>query len=235
MPTIGGIVVPTSGQSTGRRTLIDIVNELARPINAADDTILALAADAFRSAVRYMNRKGLWPWEIQDEEVAITSGERFSTVSGVVKLQLAMHELTASGGTRKRKIGYISYDRFLEKYNMDISSQTLSYTIPNMFETGQIRWIPTPASTITAKFSFYRATPAPRNDNEAVEIPDSPLEVYMARAWYEFLKRLPSQQQAFPISLAMADSRLALRELSAHVNTPGDRSRQITHGGYGVG
>ncbi|KKN27288.1 hypothetical protein LCGC14_0866030, partial [marine sediment metagenome] len=34
MPTIGGIVVPTSGQSTGRRTLIDIVNELARPINA---------------------------------------------------------------------------------------------------------------------------------------------------------------------------------------------------------
>lgn len=232
---IAGIVVPTGKEASGRRTLIDIVDELSRPINAADDTIKAMAADAFRSAVRWMNRKGLWPWEIQDEEVTITDGQPFSTVSGAVKKPLAMHELTASGGTRKRKIYYISYDRYLEKYNLDISSQVWRYTIPNMFETGQIRWVPTPSSTVTAKFSFYRATPAPRNINEAVEIPDSPLEVYMARAWYELLKRLPSQQQAFPIQLAMADSRLALRELSAHVNTPGDRSRQISHGGYGVG
>ena len=232
MATFGGIVVPTGGQATGRRTLLDIIDELARPVNAADTTIRALAGDAFRAAVRVMNRKGLWPWELQDEEVAITVNQKFSTLTGVVKKPLAMHELTASGGTRKRKIGYISYDRYLEKFNMDFSGQVHSYTIPNLFETGQVRWIPTPSSTLTAMFTYYRVTPPPRNESESVEIPDWAIEAYMSRAWYEFLKRRPSEQRTFPISTAFAEWRLAFREISAHVVMPGDRSRQV--GNYGA-
>jgi len=74
MPTFGGIVVPTGAEASGRRTLLDVVDELARPVDASDTTIRALAADAFRAAVRTMNRKGCWPWEYQEEDVAITSG-----------------------------------------------------------------------------------------------------------------------------------------------------------------
>lgn len=226
MPSFGGVVVATGSQATGRRTLLDVVDELARPINAGDTDIRALAADAFRSAVRWMNRKGMWPWEIQDEDIALTAGNPFTTVSGAIKKQLAMHYLNVAGGTRDQKIGYKPYDEFLEKYKLDITSEPYIYTIPNMFETGQIRWWPIPASDDNARFSYYRETPAPRNEQEAIEIPDYVSEAYMARAWYEFLKRLPSQRQVFPIAIARADAKDAFREISAHVNVPGDRTRE---------
>src|SRR3989304_8607150 len=98
MPTISGIIIATGTESSGRRTLLDIVDELARPINAADSTVRALAADAFRAAVRTMNRKGLWPWEVLQEDITITSGSRFSTVISAIKKPLAMHYLSAAGG-----------------------------------------------------------------------------------------------------------------------------------------
>ena len=50
MATIGGIVVATGGAAAdGRRTLLDVKGELARPVDAADETILAIAGDAWRS------------------------------------------------------------------------------------------------------------------------------------------------------------------------------------------
>jgi len=232
MPTFGGIVVATGTQSAGRRTLLDIVDELARPVNVADTTIRALAGDAFRASVRWMNTKGNWPWEVQDEDVAITTNERFSTVSSAIKKPLAMHYLNAAGGTRDRKIWYMEYDHFIEKYNLDISTDPHTYTIPNLFETGQIRWFPIPSSNNNARFTFYRVTPAPRNEQEAVEIPDHALEAYMNRAWYEFMKRLPSAQRPIAVSVALLDARQAFREISAHVNRPGDRSRQSHIGRY---
>ena len=235
MATIGGIVVPTGGAATGRRTLLDITNELARPYDAADTTIIALAADAFRSVVRRMNRKGCWPWELQDEDIAMVSGERFSTVAGAVKKPLAMHYLNSAGGVRDQRISYMSYDRFLEKFNLDIQSQTHTYTIPNLFETGQIRWYPTPSSNDNLRLSYYRVTPAPRNENEAVEIPDYVTEAYMGMAWYELLKRMPSEQRSSNLQMAKVDAIQAFREISAHVNQPGDRSRQINSSGYGYG
>jgi len=228
MPTFGGIVVPTGGAAAdGRRTLSDIVNELARPINASDTTVRALAADAFRSAVRTMNRKGCWPWEAQEEDVAITANVSFSTVSSAVKKPLAMHLLSGVAGVRDLKLTYISYDRFMELYDQNLTSQPTVYTLPNLFETGQIQWFPIPSSNDNARLSYYRVTPAPRVESEAVEIPDYVIETYMACAWYEFLKRLPSTQQPFPITVALSEWRMAFREISSHVTSPGDRSRLI--------
>ena len=60
-----------------------------------------------------------------------------------------------------------------------------------------------------------------------MEIPETAIEVYKAFAWYEMLKRIPSAQAAFPIAVALNEARLAFREISAHVATPGDRTREI--------
>jgi len=230
MPTVSGIVVPTGREASGRRRLLDVVDELSRPVDASDSTVRALAADAFRSAVRTMNRKGSWPWEIQDEDISITANQRFSTATGAIKKPLAMHLLDSAGGTRDQRISYMEYENFVEQYNLDISSEPHTYTIPNLFETGQIRWFPTSPSNDNARFTYYRVTPAPRDENEAVEIPDHVIEAYMAQAWLEFLKRLPSEQRPFPITVALSEARQAFRELSAHVTSPGDRSRQTMVG-----
>ena len=231
MPTFGGIVVATGSEAEGRRTFLEIINELARPVNATSEVVRALAADAFRSAVRKMNRKGNWPWEVQDEDISITANERFSTVTSAIKKPLAMHFLSAAGGTRDQKISYISYDRFVETFNMDFTSEPYSYTIPNLFETGQIRWVPTPSSNDNARLTYYRVTPAPRDEQEAVEIPDFAIEPYMAMAWLEFLKRLPAEQRPFPITIALSEANSAFREISSHVASSGDRSRQVGTGG----
>lgn len=225
MPTVSGIIVSTSAEATGRRTLSEIVDELARPVNASDSTVRALAGDAFRAAVRTMNRKGNWPWEIMEEEITMTSGQMYSTASGAIKKPLAMHYLDASGGTEDQLISYTPYPVFIEEWNLDISGEPHTYTIPNLFETGQIRWFPTPSATDYVKFDYYRVTPAPRSDNETVEIPDYAIEAYMARAWYEFIKRLPSGQRPFPIEIAAGEARQAFREITAHVLSPGDTSR----------
>ena len=226
MPTFGGIVVSTGAAAAGRRIFLDVIDELARPVDASDKTVRALAADGFRSAVRTMNRKGLWPWEIQDEDISITTNQKFSTINNAVKKPLAMHFLDAAGGTRDQKIQYMPYDRFVEKHYMDFSSEPHTYTIPNLFETGQIRWFPTPSSNDNARFTYYRVTPAPRTEQEAIEVPDHAIEPYMALAWVEFLKRLPSEQRPFNLGVATASAKDAFRELSAHVNMPGDRTRQ---------
>ena len=227
MPTPSGIVISTGTEASGRRTLLDVVDELARPIDASDTTVRALAGDAFRSAVRTMNRKGLWPWEIQDEDVALTANSAFSTVASAIKKPLAMHYLNSAGGTPNERIGYTRYDVFMEKYSLDVAGRAHTYTIPNLFETGQIRWFPTPSANDNARFTFYRVTPAPRIEQEPVEIPDYAIEVYMACAWVEFMKRLPSQQQPFPISVALTEWRMAFREMSHHIASPGDRTREV--------
>lgn len=232
MPTISGIVVSTGTEASGRRTLLDIVDELSRPIDASDSTVRALAGDGFRAAVRTMNRKGMWPWELLDEDVTITANQKFSTVSGAVKKPVAMHYVNAGTGNADERIGYVTYDRFCEKYSHDISGQAHSYTIPNLFETGQIRWFPVPSANDSARFTYYRVTPAPRAEAEPVEIPDFAIEPYMAYAWVEFLKRLPSQQRPFPIQVAMESAKTAFREISHHVASPGDRSREISVQGW---
>lgn len=234
MSSVAGFVFPVGGApATNRRTLLDIVDELVRPVDASDTTYRALAGDAFRAAIRRMDRKGLWPWEILDEDVAITATERFSTATGVIKKPLAMHLLNSAGGTRDERLRYISYDRFMEKYSLAFDSNVWVYTIPNLFETGQIRWHPIPSSDDNARFTYYRSTPAPRNEQDTVEIPDYVTEAYMSLAWYEFLKRLPSEARPFPISIARVEAKDAFREITAHVNTPGDRLRMISAaGGY---
>lgn len=235
MATISGIVVPTGTQATGRRTLLDIVDELSRPVDASDTTVRAIAGDAFRAAVRKLNRKGLWPWEIQDEDISITQDQPFITIVTAIKKPIALHYLNAVGGTRDQPLNYISYDRFLEKYTLDITGQSYLYTIPNLFETGQIRLFPIPSADDNARFSFYRVTPAPKTEQETIEVPDYVLETYVSFAWVEFLKRLPSAQRPFPISVALSEQQNSFRELCSHVNTPGDRSRRVSLGGYGIG
>jgi hypothetical protein len=227
MPTVSGIIVSTGTEASGRRTLRDITDELARPIDASDTTVRALAGDAFRAAVRTMNRKGLWPWELQDEEITMTVDSPFSTVSGAIKKQLAMHYLDAAAGKPYQKIGYVSYDRFVERYAINDSGQPQEYTIPNFFETGQIRWSMIPGTAYPCKFSYYRVTPIPRSEEEPVEIPEFPIETYMSFAWYEFAKRLPAMQARLPLNVALAEARLAFREISSHVASPGDRSREV--------
>lgn len=226
MPTFSGIVVSTGFEADGRRAFSDIIDELARPVDASDSAVRALAGDAFRAAVRRLNRN-LWPWEIVSEELTLTSGQKYSTAVSAIKKPLSMHFLSATGGTEREKIGYVDYHRFLEKFTLDVSGQAHAYTIPNLFETGQVRWFPTPTSTDYARFTFYRVTPAPRIETESVEVPDYAIELYQAFAWAEFLKRLPSEQRPFPIQIAIGDARVAFREMSVHVQAPGDRSREV--------
>ncbi len=230
MPTVSGIIVATGAETGGRRTLLDVVDELSRPVNAADSTIRALAADAFRAAVRTMNRKGLWPWEIMDEDVNITANQALSAVASGIKKPLAMHYLSAQAGVEDQGIQYCEYSRFLEQYDLNITGEAQIYTIPNIFETGQIRWWPIPNGDDYARFHYYRVTPAPRVESEAIEIPDYAMECYMSFAWYEFCKRLTSGLQPMPITVAMAEAKQAFREMSSHVNVPGDRSRRVTAG-----
>lgn len=225
MPTPTSLVVSTSSEAVGRRRFGEIIDELARPINPDDETIRALAGDAFRAAVRTMDRKGLWPWEMQDEDITITGGQRFVTASGVIKKPLAMFYTNGAGGTERQRIDYLPYDEFLEAYNLDVSGQAFLYTIPNLFETGQIRLYPAPTSGDAARFSYYRSTPPPRQEDETVEIPDYATEVYMAYAWFELMKRVPAAQQRFPLGAALASAQLAFREISAHIASPGDRTR----------
>ena len=225
MPTFSGIVVATGGEATGRRAFSDVIDELARPVDASDATVRALAADAFRAAVRTMNRKGLWPWEVQEEDITITQDQRLSTVIGPIKKPLAMHYLDEAGGTEDQPIYYMPYDQFCEKYTMDVTGQATTYTIPQLFESHQVRWYPVPSGNDNARFAYYRVTPIPRLEQETIEIPDYATEAYMAFAWKEFIKRCPAAKSVMDISVAMNESRMAFRELSAHVNAPGDRSR----------
>jgi len=228
MATISGIVVATGGApTTSRRTLLEVIDELARPVSGSDTTIRALAKDAFRAAVNKFNRKGLWPWEILTEDIAITSGNQYSSTTGPIKKPLAMHKLTAAGGVRDERIQYFSFDRVMEMDDLNVSAPVWGYTIPNLFETGQIQWLPTPNVSDNTRFTYYRATPAPRNEQEVIEIPDYALDAYIAVAFYEFLKRLPSQQRPYELGMAMNDARAAFREMSAHVTAPGDRTREV--------
>jgi len=227
MPTVGGIVIATGGQAqSGRRTLSDVKDELSRPMDASDSTVRDLAGDAFRAAVRTMNRRGNWPWEYQQQNISITSN--FSTVTGAIKKPLSMYYLTSATGNPYIKLWYIPYDRFVEKYSLNVSGQPYAYTIPNLFETGQIRWFPNPGSaTYTTLFDYYRMTPAPTDDSEAIEIPETAIECYMAFAWWEIVKRVPSGKLMVSLSDAREDATLAFRQMSAHVNSPGDRTREV--------
>ena len=222
MPTIGGIVVATGQEASGRRTLLDIVDELARPFNASDTTIRALAADSFRAAVRTMNRKGNWPWELQDESLTQTINSPYTTVTGAIKKPLAMYYLDSSNLPWER-ICYIEYENLVNTYDLSIAGRPSRYSVPNMFETGQIRWHPIPQEAESCQLTYYRVTPAPRTESETVEIPDHAIETYTAFAWFELAKRLPAAQARYPLTVAKADAMLAFRELSAHVNMPGDR------------
>jgi hypothetical protein len=232
MPTISGIVVATGTQAAGRRTLLDVESEMARTLNGADETILATAGDAFRAAVRTMNRKGMWPWEILDEDLVMTPNSPFTTLNSAVKKPLSMHYTDTAGGTPNRPITYCAYDRFVEAYSLAVTEQPSVYTIPNLFETGQIRWAGIPPAAYSVRFNYYRVTPAPMVPDEVIEIPDYVIEVYMGFAWLEFCKRLSSRQRPMPIEVALQQANTAFRELSAHVNAPGDRSRSMGPYGY---
>ena len=230
MPTIGGIVVPTGGESDDRRTLLDIVDELSRPFDASDTTIRALAGDAFRAAVRTMNRKGNWPWELQDEPLTQTINNAHTTLTSSVKKPLAMYYLDGNSQPWER-IAYIEYETLVEKYDLSTSGRPTMYSVTNLFETGQIRWHPIPVAAENCRLTHYRITPAPRVESEAVEIPDFATECYMSFAFYELAKRLPAAQARFPLTIAKADALQAFMELAAHVNAPGDRMQYGYYGG----
>ena len=225
MPTIAGVVVSTGAESNNRRTLSDVASEMARTINGADETIIALASDAFRAAVHTMNLKGNWPWEMLDEDLVISANNSFTTCIGVIKKPLSMHYTEGAGGVQKQTIGYVPYARFLEGYNLNLTGSPQKYTIPNMFETGQIRWFPIPPAADNARFNYYRATPAPRRLEETIEIPEHAIQGYMGYAWLEFCMRLSSRQRPFPIEVALRKSEQSFKELSAHVSNPGDMTR----------
>lgn len=227
MPTLTGIVVPTSHEASGRRAFSDIIDELARPVNAGDDTVRALAADAFRAAVRTMNRKGSWPWEIQDSDISITANQaRYTLASGSqVKKPLAMHYLSASGGVRDQRLAYERYDLFVERRDQNITGEASVYSIPNLFESGDVIFFPTPSGNDNVRFTYYRVTPSPRLDTEPVEIPDFAIEVYMSYAWLEFVKRCPQAKTVLDLGAALENSRTAFREISSNIASPGDRSR----------
>jgi hypothetical protein len=165
-----------------------------------------------------------------DEDVAITADAASSSVASAIKKPLAMHYLSAAGGVRDQRIFYVPYAIFIERDNLDITGQPSIYTIPNLFETGQIQWFPIPSTADNARLTFYRVTPIPRAESETVEIPEHALGVYTSFAWFEFLKRLPGEQRPFPIEIAAAAATAAFRELSAHVATQSDRSPRLPRG-----
>ncbi len=137
MPSFGGVIVQTSAISQNRRTFGEMIDELSRPVDGDDSTVRALAADAIRSAIRQMNQKGCWPWEVQDEDISLTANNAYSTVTSKIKKPMQMHFLNSAGGTRDQPIDYEAYDRFLDRFTLDITGEPHTYTIPNLFETGQ--------------------------------------------------------------------------------------------------
>lgn len=231
MPTIGGIVVATGSEGEGRTTLREVVDELARSVNPDDDTVRSQAAESFRAAVRTMNRRGNWPWEILEEDLIITANIDTSTLVNAVKKPLAMHLLSAAGGVRWRKLRYERYDVFAERYNQNLVGEPRTYTVPNLFETGQVKWFPIPSANNNARFTFWRVTPAPRNDDDVLEIPDTAMEAYKAFAWYEFVKRVPSGKIVMSVADAYTMARQAFREVSSWAANVGDKSRSVTPNG----
>lgn len=231
MPTIAGVIAPTGNESAGRVTLLEIVDELSRPLDAADTTVRAIAGDAFRAAVKIYNRKGLWPWEITEEDITLTGNVKQYTLQGAVKKELSCHFLNTTSNTPYIPIYYMPYAVFQEKYTHDIVGMPTTYTFPNFFETGQIRFYPVPSTSYSVRLCYYRMTPAPRNEDETVEIPDIAIEAVKAQARFEMITRLPAGQQMFPPSEAFKLAQLAFRELSCHVAKSGDASRSV--GPYG--
>lgn len=227
MPTASGIVIATGSEPAGRRSLLEIMDELSRPVNVGDETVRALAADAFRAAIRRVNRMGLWPWEVMAQDINLTANQAYASVGVAIKKQLSMHYLNTAGGTENEPLAYCSYDKFLEKWMLDVSGRAHSYTLPNLFEDGRIRFYPIPSADAVVRFAFYRVTPAPRSEDESIEMPDYAIEFAMSLAWEEFLKRLPPKTRPYDMALAREQSKEAMREMSAHVASPGDRSREI--------
>lgn len=228
MPTIGGFVVATGSQpQSGRRLFREVIDELSAPIDGDDSTVRRLASDAFRAAVRTMNRRGSWPWEYREQTIAMNSNVSTSSVTDLIKKPLSMHYIDPTNGRPWQRIGYVPVDKFRERFAINFSGRPFQYTVPDLFDSGTVEWFPIPSTTDSCRFAYYRMTPVPRIEDEALEIPENASEVYTAYAWAEFMKRLPSAQQPMPLVVALSEARTAFKEFSAHVVAPGDRSRSV--------
>jgi len=223
--TLGPIVSATSGAAADRRTFGELVDELARPYDADDTTIRALAADAIRAAIRKFNAMGCWDWEIQSVEITTSANVSSYALPQAYKRPLSCHLLAASGGLRKDRISYILYNVFVEYSSLNTTGTASAYTLKNQFETGQITFYPQPTSTAYYQLDYYRETPRPRNDSEAIEIPEYALEAYMAEAWYEFAKRMPAERRGADLSLLRADASMARARITSFVSTDFDMVR----------
>lgn len=227
MAGLAGIVAPTSSYAADRRVFGTLVDEIARPIDADDSTVRALAMDAIRAAIRKFNAMGGWPWEIQTVEITQASGQATYTLPTPFKKEISLHRLDATGGNPDDRLLYVPYQTFITAYDLSRSGTPIFYSAANVFETGQLSLYPIPQAADFLQLDYYRETPRPTSESTPMEIPEYALEAYMAEAWYEFLKRLPSERRLFDLGTARADAFQMMGRIKAFVNTPGDSARVV--------
>ena len=227
MPGLSGIIAPSTVMAADRRTFGDLVDEIARPIDADDSTVRALAMDALRAAIRKFNALGGWPWERQNVELTITANQADYTLPQRFKKEMSLHRVNDTGGRRDEKLQYVSYEIFVGAYDLEADGTPWLYTLHNVFETGQLTLFPRPSQNDFMRLDYYRETPRPTSESTPMEIPEYALEAYVAEAWYEFLKRLPSERRLFDLGTARQDAYLMAARIKAFVNSPGDMSRVV--------
>ena len=215
----GPTVFPTAAFPSSRRTLGDIKTELARPYNPDDETTLALAGDAWNSAIRAYNRYN-WPWEVLTTDIAVTSGTDTYTLPSQFKAPLAASRLD-SNSRPWRRLAYQPYESFVNLYLANSQGIEYSYTLCNTFETGQITFYPVPSSADTIRVWYYRATPTIQTDSTPVEAPETAVEAIMDWARYLMVTyKLADQTERIVISYRQAMQSRA--ELVAMTQDRGD-------------
>ena len=201
MPFTGPHVFSTGAGAVDRRTLGEFKAELARPYNPNDETMLAIAHDCVNAAIRKYNRK-VWPWEILTADVTFSSDDETEALPQPFKKPLAAYELVASN--QDRRLAFIPYESFIEFHGIRSRGQPTSYTLRNVFETGQITVFPIPISGTDVRVHYYRRTPILRKDAEPFEGPPEFEEAILSEARYSIMQRRPGTSGTL-----LADARVA--------------------------
>ncbi len=214
----GPTVVPTSSAAIDRRTFGEIKRELAAPYNPDDDTTLALAADAWNSAIRAYNRY-CWPWELLTVDLAIVAGTDTYALPQAFKMPKAASRLDTSSRPYRRLI-YQPYDSFVDNYQSNLTATEWMYTLRNVFETGQVTFYPVPSAADTVRLWYYRRTPTLRRDEEPVEAPEEACEAMMD--WARYLLVSGKISDAGRIDIAYRQAMMSRAELVAFALDRGD-------------
>lgn len=218
MPLTGPQIASGGAAAADRRLLGEIKTELARPYDDSDPVNLALAGDAWRSAVRAYNRF-CWPWERLTVDITVVAGTATYSLPAAFKAPMGAYML--SGSRESQRLGWLPYDSLIAEYALNQDGSPRLYTQYNEFETGTVQLWPRPTSSGTARIFYFRNTPADKDDNTAVEAPDYAVEAMMDWARY-LMVTYKLAGEGGRVQAARADALQSRAELVQMVNARHD-------------